>query len=54
MIAAPNKGTGVPSLFTPLEVGDLTLRNRIIMAPLTRKGSGATRTPGPMVAEYYA
>ena len=54
MIAAPNKGTGMPSLFDALEVGDLTLRNRIIMAPLTRKRSGATRTPGPMVAEYYA
>jgi hypothetical protein len=44
----------MPSLFDPLEVGDLTLRNRIIMAPLTRQRSGAARTPGPMVAEYYA
>lgn len=44
----------MPSLFDPLKVGDLTLRNRIVMAPLTRQRSGATRTPGPMVAEYYA
>ena len=44
----------MPSLFDPLKVGDLTLRNRIIMAPLTRQRSGAARTPGPMMAEYYA
>jgi len=25
-----------PDLFTPVEVGALTLRNRIVMAPLTR------------------
>ncbi len=44
----------MPSLFDPLRVGDLTLKNRIIMAPLTRARSGAARTPGPLVAEYYA
>jgi len=44
----------MPTLFDPLQVGDLTLKNRIVMAPLTRARSGAARTPGPMVAEYYA
>ncbi len=44
----------MPTLFDPIQVGDLALKNRIIMAPLTRARSGATRTPGPMVAEYYA
>ncbi len=44
----------MPTLFDPLNVGDLTLKNRIVMAPLTRARSGAARTPGPMVAEYYA
>jgi 2,4-dienoyl-CoA reductase-like NADH-dependent reductase (Old Yellow Enzyme family) len=48
------KDSRMPSLFDPLEVGDLTLRNRIIMAPLTRMRSGAARIPGPMVAAYYA
>jgi 2,4-dienoyl-CoA reductase-like NADH-dependent reductase (Old Yellow Enzyme family) len=44
----------MPSLFDPLQLGDLTLKNRIVMAPLTRSRSGVERTPGPMVAEYYA
>src|SRR5271156_101233 len=44
----------MPSLFDPLKLGDLTLKNRILMAPLTRSRSGTQRTPGPLVAEYYA
>jgi 2,4-dienoyl-CoA reductase-like NADH-dependent reductase (Old Yellow Enzyme family) len=44
----------LPSLFDPIQVGDLTLQNRIVMAPLTRARSGDERTPGPLVAEYYA
>jgi len=44
----------MPSLFEPLKVGALTLPNRIVMAPLTRARSGVERTPGPLVAEYYA
>ncbi len=44
----------MPSLFDPLRIGDLTLKNRIVMAPLTRARSGDARTPGPLVAEYYA
>jgi 2,4-dienoyl-CoA reductase-like NADH-dependent reductase (Old Yellow Enzyme family) len=44
----------MPSLFDPLYVGELTLKNRVVMAPLTRARSGAERTPGPLVAEYYA
>jgi 2,4-dienoyl-CoA reductase-like NADH-dependent reductase (Old Yellow Enzyme family) len=44
----------MPSLFDPLKLGDLTLKNRIVMAPLTRARSGVERIPGPLVAEYYA
>jgi 2,4-dienoyl-CoA reductase-like NADH-dependent reductase (Old Yellow Enzyme family) len=44
----------MPTLFDPLRLGDITLPNRIVMAPLTRSRSGETRTPGPLVAEYYA
>jgi 2,4-dienoyl-CoA reductase-like NADH-dependent reductase (Old Yellow Enzyme family) len=44
----------MPSLFDPLEVGDLLLPNRVIMAPLTRSRAGATRTPNALMAEYYA
>ena len=42
------------SLFDPLELGDLTLPNRIIMAPLTRSRAGAERQPNEMMADYYA
>ncbi len=44
----------MPSLFEPLALGELTLPNRVFMAPLTRARSGETRTPTPLVAEYYA
>jgi 2,4-dienoyl-CoA reductase-like NADH-dependent reductase (Old Yellow Enzyme family) len=43
----------MPSLFDPIQIGDLTLRNRILMAPLTRSRSGVERVPGPLVAQYY-
>jgi len=44
----------MPSLFDPLQLGDLILKNRIVMAPLTRARSGLERVPGPLVAQYYA
>ena len=44
----------MPSLFDPITIGDLALPNRVIMAPLTRLRSGETRSPTPLVAEYYA
>ncbi|AHH99889.1 NADH:flavin oxidoreductase [Kutzneria viridogrisea] len=37
----------------PFTVGDLTVRNRIVMAPMTRTQS-PNGVPGPDVAEYYA
>jgi 2,4-dienoyl-CoA reductase-like NADH-dependent reductase (Old Yellow Enzyme family) len=43
------------TLFDPIQVGDLTLPNRIIMAPLTRAHApGAGRVPNALMAEYYA
>lgn len=44
----------MPTLFDPLPLGPLTLRNRIVMAPLTRARAGAERIPNAMMAEYYA
>jgi 2,4-dienoyl-CoA reductase-like NADH-dependent reductase (Old Yellow Enzyme family) len=41
-------------LLQPLVLGDLTLPNRIIMAPLTRCRAGAGRVPHDLNAEYYA
>jgi len=43
------------TLFSPIQVGDLTLKNRVIMAPLTRaRAVGAGRVPNALMAEYYA
>jgi 2,4-dienoyl-CoA reductase-like NADH-dependent reductase (Old Yellow Enzyme family) len=41
-------------LLTPLKMGELTIKNRIIMAPLTRSRAGAERIPNSMMATYYA
>jgi 2,4-dienoyl-CoA reductase-like NADH-dependent reductase (Old Yellow Enzyme family) len=43
----------MPSLFDPLQIGDITLPNRIIMAPLTRMRAGVTRTPNALMTKYY-
>ena len=41
-------------LFDPIQLGDLTLPNRIIMAPLTRaRAPGGGRVPNALMAEYY-
>ncbi len=41
-------------LFEPLQVGALSLPNRIVMAPLTRLRGTADHLPTPLQAEYYA
>jgi len=43
----------MPSLFDPLQAGDLHLANRIAMAPLTRNRS-PNAVPGDLTATYYA
>lgn len=40
-------------LFTPIQMGALTLPNRIIMAPLTRARAGVERLPNTLMKEYY-
>jgi len=44
----------MPSLFDPIQVGDLHLPNRIFMAPLTRLRGTPDHIPTPIIAEYYA
>lgn len=44
----------MPSLFDPLNVGDLLLPNRVLMAPLTRSRAGSSRVPNALMAEYYS
>ncbi|MFF5208377.1 alkene reductase [Streptosporangium sp. NPDC000396] len=43
-----------PALFRPVELGALTLPNRIVMAPMTRSRAAADGTPTPLMATYYA
>jgi 2,4-dienoyl-CoA reductase-like NADH-dependent reductase (Old Yellow Enzyme family) len=43
------------TLFDPITVGALSLKNRVIMAPLTRqRATGGKRVPNALMAEYYA
>ena len=42
-----------PTLFDPIQIGDLNLPNRIIMAPLTRARAGTERLPNALMADYY-
>ena len=41
-------------LLTPFDLGALALRNRIVMAPLTRSRSSTEGVPPSFAAEYYA
>jgi len=42
-----------PQLFEPICVGPLTLRNRIVMAPMTRNRAGEGDAPQAINVEYY-
>jgi len=41
-------------LFEPVVIGDLKLKNRIAMAPMTRCRAGQDHEPTPIMAKYYA
>lgn len=45
--------TDMDYLFQPLKAGAFLLRNRIVMAPLTRCRASKGRIPNEMMAEYY-
>lgn len=40
-------------LFSPVKLGALALRNRVIMAPMTRDRAGPGDVPTDLMAEYY-
>ena len=42
------------SLFDPLQAGAFALKNRIVLAPLTRCRASAGRVPNDLMREYYA
>jgi N-ethylmaleimide reductase len=41
------------NLFSPIQLGDYSLRNRVVMAPMTRSRADAQGVPSPLAAEYY-
>lgn len=41
------------SLFQPLSIGNIHLKNRIVLAPMTRGRAGTSRIPNELMAEYY-
>jgi len=42
------------ALLEPFQLGDLRLKNRVVLAPLTRARAGSERLANPLMAEYYA
>lgn len=42
------------SLFDPIQVGDVNLPNRVVLAPLTRCRANPGRVPNALMAEYYS
>ena len=43
----------VHNLFDPLKMGPFDLKNRIVLAPMTRGRAGVERIPNALMAEYY-
>jgi len=44
---------GKKSLFEPLSIGNIQLKNRIVLAPMTRGRAGLKRVPNDLMAKYY-
>jgi N-ethylmaleimide reductase len=41
------------NLFSSIKLGDYSLRNRVVMAPMTRSRADAQGIPSPLAVEYY-
>jgi N-ethylmaleimide reductase len=41
-------------LFQPIRIGELSLKNRLVMAPMTRNRANGNDAPHPLNARYYA
>ncbi len=42
------------NLFSPINVGSMTLKNRIVMAPMTRSRASHDHVPSELAIEYYS
>ncbi|MEQ1843801.1 MAG: alkene reductase, partial [Verrucomicrobiales bacterium] len=45
--------TSAPHLLSPVDLHGLRLRNRVVMAPLTRGRAGQERIPNDLMGQYY-
>jgi NADPH2 dehydrogenase/N-ethylmaleimide reductase len=45
---------GAEPLFSPVRIGAIELKNRIVMAPMTRNRADADGTPNELMVEHYA
>jgi len=52
-MTTPSKRILSPRLLSPFDLRGLALRNRVVMAPLTRARAGRERVPNDLMAEYY-
>jgi len=43
----------VATLFDPLELGNALMRNRVVMAPMTRNRANDEGVPSPLAVDYY-
>ncbi|MCE2915922.1 MAG: alkene reductase, partial [Rubrivivax sp.] len=50
----PSDSSSSVTLATPLQLGEIALANRLVMAPLTRNRAGPGNVPTPLMALYYA
>jgi 2,4-dienoyl-CoA reductase-like NADH-dependent reductase (Old Yellow Enzyme family) len=48
-----NEGSGYPLLFSPLRIGDLEIKNRLVMAPTVINFAHADGTPSDRQLDYY-
>ena len=46
--------SGKEIMFTPVSLGSIQLKNRLVMAPLTRMHAVAGDVPNPLAKTYYA
>lgn len=42
-----------PKLFQPTQIGDITLKHRVVLAPLTRYRNNVEHVPTDLSVEYY-
>ncbi|GAB4547075.1 MAG: NADH:flavin oxidoreductase [Phycisphaerales bacterium] len=49
----PTLASDISALFQPVTIAGLALRNRIVMAPMTRRKAPADRVPDDAIARYY-